>query len=127
MGKTKTSKTLNIYLDSTIAPSALNEEFFNEINKLEPFGPGNNEPKFVIENLNLISSRIVGNNHIKSLLRGKDGSIINGLTWNAIDTPLEPFLKKDNRKRFNIAGKMKCNEWNGKKNIEFVIEDISLS
>ena len=30
------------------------------------------------------------------------------------------------KKKFNIAGKMKLNEWGGKKNIEFIIEDISV-
>ena len=50
------SRDLNLYLDSTIAPSALNEDFYNEINCLAPFGPGNNEPKFVIENLKTIEN-----------------------------------------------------------------------
>ena len=57
------SKVINLYLDSLIAPSALNEEFYFEIEKLAPFGSGNNEPKFVIENLQLISSDLVADKH----------------------------------------------------------------
>ena len=121
------SRNLNLYLDSAIAPSALNEDFYENINSLAPFGSGNNEPKFVIENLNIINSRFVGNNHIKSILKGNDGSILNTFAANAKDGPLEPFLDKNNKKKINIAGKMKMNEWSGKKNIEFVIEDISLN
>ena len=68
------SKNFNLYLDSVIAPSALNENFFKEINCLGPFGSGNNEPKFVIENIKVISSNIIGDNHIKSILIGKDGT-----------------------------------------------------
>ena len=121
------SRNLNLYLDSAIAPSALNEDFYENINSLAPFGSGNNEPKFVIENLNIINSRFVGNNHIKSLLKGNDGSILNTFAANAKNGPLEPFLDKNNKKKINIAGKMKMNEWSGKRNIEFVIEDISLN
>ncbi len=121
------SRNSNLYLDSAIAPSALNEDFYENINSLAPFGSGNNEPKFVIENLNIINSRFVGNNHIKSLLKGNDGSILNTFAANAKDGPLEPFLDKNNKKKINIAGKMKMNEWSGKRNIEFVIEDISLN
>ena len=99
----------------------------DSIDTLSPFGSGNNEPKFVIENLNIINSKIVGNNHIKSLLKGNDGSILNTFTANAKDTPLEPFLSEKNKKKINVAGKMKLNEWSGKKNIEFIIEDIKLS
>ena len=122
-----TSKNSNLYLDAVIAPSALNEEFFNEINCLAPFGSGNNEPKFVIENIKVISSDIVGNNHIRSVLSGKDGSVFKGFAWNAKNTPLEPFLDKTNKKRINIAGNMRLNEWRGKKKVEFMIEDISLN
>ena len=83
--------------------------------------------KKVIENIKVVSSSIVGNNHIKSTLIGKDGSIFNGFAWNAKNTPLEPFLNKKNKKKINIAGKMRLNEWRGKKKVEFMIEDISLN
>ena len=124
--KLDVSKGMNLYLDSTIAPSALNEDFYNKINILAPFGSGNNEPKFMIENLNLINSQIVGLKHIKAILKGKDGTVFNTFTANAKDSPLEPFLTTKN-KNINIAGKMKLNEWSGEKKIEFIIEDISIN
>ena len=120
------SKNTNLYLDATIAPSALNEKFFEEINCLAPFGSGNSEPKFVIENIKVISTNIIANNHIMCVLSGKDGSIFKAFAWNAKNSPLEPFLNKKNKKKINIAGKMRLNEWKGKRNIEFTIEDISL-
>ena len=124
---TNNSKEFNIYLDSVIAPSAINEEFFYEINSLAPYGPGNSEPKFAIENIKVISSNTVGENHIKSILIGEDGSTFSSLAWNAKNTPLEPYLDKKNKKLINIAGKMRMNEWKGKKKVEFLIEDISLN
>ncbi len=120
------SKVVNLYLDSLIAPSALNEEFYFEIEKLAPFGSGNSEPKFVIENLQLISSDLVADKHIKTVLYGKDGSVIKSIAFNAKDSPLELYLNKKNKKKFNIAGIMNLNEWRGKKSVEFIIEDISL-
>ena len=122
-----TLKNMNLYLDSVIAPTALNEEFFQQINYLAPYGSGNSEPKFVIENIKVVSSNIIGNNHIRSILSGKDGSIFKAFAWNGKNGPLEPFLNKKNKKRINIAGKMRLNEWKGKRNIEFMIDDISLN
>ena len=121
----KSSNEQSLFLDTIISPSALNENFYYEINALAPFGSGNNEPKFVIEDIKVISSKEIGNNHIKSIMCGKDGTIFNSFTWNAINSPLEPFLKKN--KLINIAGKIRLNEWNGKKNIDFMIEDISIN
>ena len=81
----------------------------------------------VIENIKVISSNIVGNNHIKSILIGKDGSKFKSFAWNAKNSPMEPLLNSKNKKRINIAGKMRLNEWKGKRNVEFMIEDISLN
>ena len=122
-----TTRIVNLYLDSTIAPTALNFDFYEEINSLGPFGTRNNEPKFVIENLNVISSNIVKQNHIKSILRGKDGSVFKSFAWNAINTPLESVLINKSKRNFNIAGRMKLNEWRGKNDVEFIIDDIALN
>ena len=114
----------NLYLDSAIAPSALNEEFYDEVNFLAPFGSGNTEPKFMIENLKVIKSNVVGENHIKLLLSGDDGSVFSGFAPNSINTPLEPFLTMNKKKKINVAGKMTLNVWQGKKKVEFMIEDV---
>ena len=121
------SQEFNLYLDSVIAPSALNEKFYEEISFLEPYGSGNTEPKFVIENIKVISSNVVGNTHIKSVLLGKDGVTFKAFAWNAKDTAIEQYLNKNTKKKMNIAGKMRLNEWRGKKEIEFIIEDIAIN
>jgi len=125
--KLDTTTAINLYLDSLIAPSALNLEFYSEVEKLAPWGSGNSQPKFVIENLNVINSGIVGNNHISSILSGKDGSVFKSIAFNAKNSPIEPFLNKKNKKKINIAGKINLNEWKGKKTIQFVIEDLALN
>ena len=67
----------------------------------------------------------MGNNHIKSVLGGKDGTIFNGFIWNGKNSSLEPYFNKSYRKRINIAGKMKLNHWRGQGKVEFIIEDVS--
>ena len=117
----------SISIDSIISPSALNEDFYEDINLLAPFGAGNSEPTFVIENLKVIKSFYVGDKHIKSILSGKDGNSIKSIAFNAKNGPLESFLTQKNKKRFNVVGKMSLNEWKGIKNMEFIISDISTS
>ena len=119
------SQDLNLYLDSAISPTALNENFFQEINSLAPFGSGNAEPKFAIENIKVVSSNLIADAHIKVTFLGKDGSTFKGFAWNAKNTPMEQLLMNDKKKNINVAGKMRLNEWRGKKEVEFVIEDIS--
>ena len=116
-----------LLLDSVIAPSAVNLDFYKKVELLSPFGSGNPEPKFVIENLKTINGKIVGENHIKSTLIGKDGSTVKSIAFNALENDLGAYLLKKNNKSFNIAGKLSLNEWRGQSNVEFIIDDISVN
>ncbi len=116
-----------LLLDSVISASAVNLDFYNKIAQLQPFGSGNPEPKFMIENLSTVNSKVVGDKHIKSVLIGKDGSTIKSIAFNALDNDLGAYLLKKNHKLFNIAGKLSLNEWKGQSNVEFIIDDISVN
>ena len=116
-----------LYLDSVISPAAINLEFYYKVNNLAPFGSGNPEPKFVIENLKTVNGKIVGEKHIKSVLIGMDGSTIKTIAFNAVDNDVGAYLLKKNNNTFNIAGKLSLNEWRGQKNVEFIIDDISVN
>ena len=119
-------KKLDLYFDSTIAPSAINYEFYQKINTLSPFGSGNSEPKFVIENVKLIKSNIVGEKHIKSIFEGADGSIFKSITFNSVSNNLGAHLLAKSSKNLNILGKLSLNQWKGQTNVEFIIDDISV-
>ena len=114
------------FFDIEIAPSAININFFDKINTLSPFGSGNSEPRFLIQNLQVVNSKIVGEKHIKSVLVGSDSTIIKTISFNSVETDLSSYLLKKNPKNFNIVGKLSLNEWRGQKNVEFIIDDISV-
>ncbi len=116
-----------LYLDSVIASSALNIEFYKKINMLAPFGSGNPEPKFMIENLKSVNSKIIKDKHIKSVLLSQNGSTFKSIAFNSIDSEIGAYLLKNDNKLFNIAGKLSLNEWRGQKNVEFIIDDISVN
>ena len=116
----------NYYFDVEIAPSAINIEFFEKVNLLAPFGSGNPEPRFVIRDVKLVNSKIVGEKHIKNVLVGSDSSTLKTISFNTVETELGSYLLKKNIKPFDIAGKLSLNEWRGERNVEFIIDDISV-
>ena len=116
----------NIFYDTEISPSAINIDFYEKINVLSPFGSGNPEPKFIIKNVRPVNSKIVGEKHIKSVFEGSDSSTFKTITFNCVDNELGSYLLKKNIKNFNILGKLSLNEWRGQKNVEFIIDDISV-
>ena len=116
-----------LYLDSIIAPTALNLQFYNKVNSLAPFGSGNPEPKFVLENMKSINNKIIKDKHIKSVLVGLDGSSVKSIAFNCVENEIGAYLLKKDKKLFNIAGKLSLNEWQGQSNVEFIIDDISVN
>ncbi len=115
-----------LYLDSQISATALNEDFYDKIDKLSPFGSGNPAPRFLLENVKIVKSQIVGEKHVKSILASKDGSVVKSISFNSSDSDLGQFLLNNRQNLFNIAGKLSLNEWKGEKNVEFIIDDISV-
>ena len=123
----KNDNLKNLYLDSLILPTALNVEFYKNIEVLSPFGAGNPEPKFIIEDLKLANSNIIANKHIKAIFYSKSNEVVKTIAFNSVGTVLESYLIKNNKSTMNIAGTLISNYWNGKNNIEFVINDISVN
>ena len=116
-----------LYLDSIIAPSAINHDFYKKIHLLAPFGSANPEPRFVIENVKTVNSKVIKEKHIKSILSGQDGTTIKTIAFNSFENEIGQYLLKKNHKSFNIAGKLSLNEWRGESNVEFIIDDISVN
>ena len=119
-------KNSNKFIDLIISASALNEEFYNKINQIGPFGSGNSEPIFLIENVKIIKTFKIADLHIKGIFVSQSGSSFKGIAFNCIGTKLENYLSTDYNKKINIVGKFSLNEWQGSRNIEFIIEDISV-
>ena len=121
------TKLKPLYLDSVIAPTALNIQVYNKVNTLAPFGSGNPEPKFVLENMKSVNNKIIKDKHIKSVLVGLDGSTVKSIAFNCVENEIGAYLLKKDKKLFNIAGKLSRNEWQGQSNVEFIIDDISVN
>jgi single-stranded-DNA-specific exonuclease len=117
----------NYFFDAEIAPSAVNIEFFEKINLLAPYGSGNPEPRFLIKGVKIVNSKIISEKHIKIVLVGSDSSTLKAISFNSVATELGSYLLKKNIKPFNIAGKLSLNEWRGQRNVEFIIDDISVN
>ena len=77
--KDYTSKVSNFNLsnfyDSEILPSALNINFFNEIQKLGPFGNENILPVFFLKNLKVVKVLVLQNKHISAILKSNTARI----------------------------------------------------
>ena len=114
----------HFYIDSYLETSAINIDLINKINLLEPYGSGNKEPVFAFENFKISKIIDTNNNHVKVVMQ-KGSFYLNAICFNSKNKDIGNYLL-NYKKNFNVAGKIKLNEWNGKTNIELIIDDIQL-
>jgi len=97
------------------------DALIDEIESLKPFGSGNNEPLFMSRNVRVASSKIVGKNHRRMLLKQASGSA--GKTFNAIHFNIDPSIPL--KEHFDqIAFRLRWNRWNEKKSAQLIIEEV---
>ena len=123
----ESAKEQDLYIDTVLAASAVNEDFFNEINKLAPFGSANREPRFIIENVSIIKSLILKDIHIKAICKTSSNTNINVICFNSVNTSLGSYLINSKNKKYDIAGRLSLNEWNGRREVQFLLDDLAIS
>jgi len=111
--------------DIEISPSAINSKFFDNINKLEPFGNFNFLPIFLIKNLRVIKVEIIKNKHISAIMKPDTGVTIKAICFNCLNTKLGHYLSSW-KKKINIIAQINENIWNNKKTIQLNIKDVFL-
>ena len=122
--KTKRDNNNYFYIDSYLETSAINKDLINKINLLEPYGSGNKEPTFAFENFKVSKIIDTNNNHVKVVMQ-KGSFHLNAICFNSKNKDIGNYLL-NYKKNFNVAGKIKLNEWNSKTNIELIVDDIQL-
>ena len=111
--------------DSEISGSAINKNLYTEINKLGPFGNENSLPIFLIKNLNIIRSRLVGENHINSIIKPNIGPSIKAICFNCANSEIGNYLLSY-KKKISIIAHITENSFNNKKTIQLNIIDLIL-
>ena len=93
----------------------IDEELVMHINQLEPFGDGNAQPVFSIEQLVVVDIRTMGDQkqHVKLTLRDGSGRTMQFLAFNA---PRHFFVQP--RDTVNVWCTFDINEWMGRRSVE---------
>jgi single-stranded-DNA-specific exonuclease len=111
--------------ESEISSLVFNQDFYNNIKQLEPFGTGNSVPTFLLRDLKIIKPIILNNRHISTILKSKTGFSIKSISFNSINTKIGNYLM-NHKNSINVIGQINENIWNNKKNLQLTIRDLIL-
>lgn len=109
-----------VKVDGIITVKAINLSLWNQLQRLEPFGVGNPEPRFIIQGVRITKPEIIGTDHIKCFITDEN-AMVKAIAFRSAGTKLGLAIMQNNIKA--IVGKISMNYWNGKEFIQFLIED----
>jgi len=108
---------------SKITLSAVNQNFYNELSLMEPFGSNNQNPVFLIENITIVKSSIIKNKFVSCILGSKINKSVNAISFNLINSEISKYLL-NYKKEIKILAQIKQNTWNNKKTLQLNILDV---
>ena len=117
---------VRVYPDLMIDLDTLTPAFIRDLEALRPFGPGNPQPLVMLEGLRVENIRVMKSAHYKLELANNKGSI-DGLAWNAADTPFGNAIMAHDKTSVDVVGRLELNDFNQRVVPQIIIEDIRKS
>ncbi|MGH6828035.1 MAG: single-stranded-DNA-specific exonuclease RecJ, partial [Rhizomicrobium sp.] len=115
----------DLAVDAVSSPGAACPDLVSEIARAGPYGAGNPEPLLAFPNLRVAFAGKVGDSHVKMRLVGGDGGTLDAIAFRAAGTALGDSLLKSRGRLLHVAGRLKCEEWNGARRVQLQIEDAA--
>ncbi|MCR9212667.1 MAG: single-stranded-DNA-specific exonuclease RecJ [Proteobacteria bacterium] len=117
-------RTASLGLDGAMSVEGANMDLISMLEQAGPYGAGNPEPRFALTHVRLVQASIVGENHVRCILTGRDGkSRLTGICFRSLETPLGDTLLAHQGASFHIAGHLRANSWRGTTTAQLLIED----
>jgi single-stranded-DNA-specific exonuclease len=114
-----------IYLDAEVMLHDLNKKFMQDLQALEPFGAGNQEPLFLVSHVTRVGEMsLLKDAHVKCTVF-KEGVLKPVIFFNRPD--LYHILQAQGDEAFHLAATVMENQWNGKTSIELCGMDVAVN
>ncbi|MCC4398965.1 single-stranded-DNA-specific exonuclease RecJ [Limosilactobacillus reuteri] len=108
-----------------LAPADVTQQLYNDIQRVAPFGPGNMEPVFELNNVKVVDVKTMGQEH--QHLKFSIVSDKKNLTVVAFGQGNLATLLSVPTGQINLAVKVSLNEWRGKKSVQLMLEDLQIN
>ena len=118
-----------LIVDAEIDAGAANMRLIKKMAGLAPFGQGNPEPTLVLHGGVLRYASVMGGGaHLRGSISTSAGTQLAFVGFNLVGTPVGDFLLDDVNvnTKIMLLGKLKENEYNGRVNAQFFVEDVAI-
>lgn len=114
----------DLHIDAPLMPAAATPELVNQIAMAGPFGQSAPAPRFAFPDVRIYFAKEVGTGHLK-LTFGSEGTRIDAIAFNALETAMGQALIRHDGARFHLAGHLEINHWGGRQRVQLSLEDAA--
>ncbi len=103
-------------------------ELAQQLHRLAPFGPGNEEPTLVLPRVRVAHADRIGaeGNTVRAQLEGESGGRLKAILFRAGQSPLATALLAREGAVLHVAGHLRAESWNGRVSPGFMIVDAAV-
>jgi single-stranded-DNA-specific exonuclease len=120
----------DLAVEGALAVPGATTELAREVARLAPFGPGNEEPMFVLQRARVVRADRVGREGgtIRAFVEGEGGGRrLKAMLFRAREGALANALLARDAMPLHLAGHLRAEEWNGATNAAFMITDAAMA
>jgi single-stranded-DNA-specific exonuclease len=123
---TAASAAQAVLLDLALAPGGLAPGLIETLESAGPFGMGWPAPRVAVGPLRMVKADVVGNDHVRMIVRGNDGASFKAMAFRAAESDLGQALLHGARERkFWLVGRAKLDDWGSRPAAELHVEDAA--
>jgi len=117
----------DLVLDATLMVPAGTADLAEQISRLGPFGPGNEEPTFVFPRSRIVRADRVGKEGgtIRAFVQGEGGGRLKAICFRAKEGPLAELLLNSGGVPLHLAGALRAERWNGEVSASLHLQDAA--
>jgi len=112
--------------DSILKINEINNDLLENIDLMEPFGAGNPEPKFIINDLIINKVKILKDKHLLFFFSNDFSVNLRGICFNCIGSNLGDYLLNFKKHKFAIACNVKKDNFSDKVKPQIIIKDAMI-
>ena len=115
-----------LMLDLAVAPGGLTPALVETLESAGPYGNGWPGPRVAVGPVWRVKADVVGADHVRLILRGRDGASFKGMAFRAASTEMGQALLHGPRDRgLWLAGRAKIDDWGSRRQAELHIDDAA--
>ncbi len=115
----------DLKLDAALQVGGLTPALDVALRRIAPFGRANPEPRLMLSDVLLHQTRRIGDNHLDCWLGDPTGARIRAVAFRIADQPLGEAMLSAGDRSLHLAGRLKIDDWQGRRRASFQIEDAA--